>query len=373
MEKRLLATLIIAVMLISSIGTAFAAEDSKTITVFVDGKEIAFDVPPTSENGRTLVPMRYIFEALGAEVDWIQDENKAVATKGDIIIELTLGSNVMTRNGRQILLDVPAKAIDGRTLVPARAVAEALDAKVDWIEEKYKVDITAANSEPAILSETEAQVRIVMQEYADANEKLDIRKICQLTVDGEKILEVIPEGDIAAFYAEASLKEIKDMEALMELPDGYIKAMEDYIKVVINGIFDAIKTDASISIVDVREENGKYIYTIETKMRDIESLDGEKMNSILAEDGEQIINDIKAELEAKGKITADMSEEEIGVLTLVPLGEALVEIISKEIHSLDFTTLTEEVTIVNIDGKWLIEDGQLSLEQIQELVGNLGL
>ncbi len=113
------------------------------ITVVVDGEELEFDVPPRAENGRILVPMRYIFEALGAEVNWIQDENRAIAAKDDITVDITLGNDTMYRNDAPIKLDVPAKAVDGRTLVPARAVSEALDAKVEWDQDTYTVTITS--------------------------------------------------------------------------------------------------------------------------------------------------------------------------------------------------------------------------------------
>jgi len=140
--KKILSLLLILSLCIACSFTALAEE--RIIKVFVDGKEIQFDVHPISENGRTLVPMRYIFEALGAEVNWIGEENRAIATKGDITVDITPGSDTMYRNDAPITLDVPAKAIDGRTLVPARAVSEALDAEVKWNPEEYTVYITSS-------------------------------------------------------------------------------------------------------------------------------------------------------------------------------------------------------------------------------------
>ena len=136
-------SIILALALIMS-ASAFAMPREYAITVYVDGEKIEFDVPPRAEFGRTLVPMRYIFEALGAEVRWIGEENRAIATKDDITIDLILGSDVMYRNDAPIKLDVPAKAVDGRTLVPARAVSEALDATVEWNADTYTVTITSS-------------------------------------------------------------------------------------------------------------------------------------------------------------------------------------------------------------------------------------
>ena len=140
--KKIVSFLIICVMILTT--AAYAMPRPYAITVVVDGNKLEFDVPPRSENGRTLVPMRVIFEALGAKVEWVGEESKVVATKADTIIELVLGSNIMTKNGEEIVLDVPAKAIDGRTLVPARAVSEALDATVLWDADTYTVNITSS-------------------------------------------------------------------------------------------------------------------------------------------------------------------------------------------------------------------------------------
>jgi len=139
--KKFVSIALVLVLMLSV--TAYAAPSPCEITVYVDDKKIEFDVPPCAENGRTLVPMRYIFEALGAKVEWIGEENRAVAIKDDIKIDLTLGSDVMYRNASSIKLDVPAKAVDGRTLVPARAVSEALDATVEWDPDTYTVTITS--------------------------------------------------------------------------------------------------------------------------------------------------------------------------------------------------------------------------------------
>ena len=109
-------------------GTAYAQE----ITVLVNGTAVTFDQPPIIENGRTLVPLRAIFEALGANVEWEQSTQTVTAVRDDITIILKIGDAFLTKNGERIALDVPAKIVGGRTLVPARAVAESFGASVDW-------------------------------------------------------------------------------------------------------------------------------------------------------------------------------------------------------------------------------------------------
>ena len=86
-----------------------------------------------------IVPMRKIFEVLGASVDWSEETSTVTARKDKTEISLTIGSNIMLKNGKKIELDVPAKVINDRTLVPIRAVSEGLGARVEWDEENQAV------------------------------------------------------------------------------------------------------------------------------------------------------------------------------------------------------------------------------------------
>ncbi len=137
--KRIISTVLMFVMLIT-LSINVSAGD-KPVTVHLDGNQLEFDVNPIIDNGRTLVPMRKIFESLGATVDWIDETRTAIAVKGDIKIEISIGKYEMFINSKSVPLDVPAQLIDGRTLVPARAVSEGLQAKVDWNEDLWRVII----------------------------------------------------------------------------------------------------------------------------------------------------------------------------------------------------------------------------------------
>jgi len=110
--------------------------------VIVNGVEVFFDQPPIIENGSTLVPLRAIFEALGAKVDWNPSTQVATAVKKDTTIMLKVGDSFLTRNGEEIKLEVPAKIVSDRMLVPARAVAESFGAEVFWAQGIRTVTIT---------------------------------------------------------------------------------------------------------------------------------------------------------------------------------------------------------------------------------------
>lgn len=112
-------------------------------TVFVNGNQIAFpDQPPVNAGGRLLVPLRAIFEALGATVNYSNGTIRA--NRGSTNLELSLGSDQAIINGQRSTLDVPAQAVFGRTLVPLRFVGEAFGANVVYNAVTQAVTISAA-------------------------------------------------------------------------------------------------------------------------------------------------------------------------------------------------------------------------------------
>lgn len=102
------------------------------IKVIFNGKQMDFDQPPILLNGRTLVPLRAVFEAMGAKVDWDQETGTVTSTKNYRTVSLSLGSTTMYEDGFPVFLDVPAQVFNGRTLVPVRAISEAFGADVQW-------------------------------------------------------------------------------------------------------------------------------------------------------------------------------------------------------------------------------------------------
>jgi len=122
----------------------YTAPTSPPISVLLDGSPLVFDVPPQLINGRTMVPLRTIFEALGAEIKWDDATQTVTATKDDTVIKLTIGSTSPTVNGKVVTIDQPGVIVDGRTLVPLRFVAEALGVTVNWDGATSKVTIKSS-------------------------------------------------------------------------------------------------------------------------------------------------------------------------------------------------------------------------------------
>lgn len=112
-------------------------------TVSYNGEKIAFDQIPVIENGRTLVPLRAIFEKLGAEVSWNDATKTVTAVKDGTAITLTIDSTSATKNGEAVTLDVPATIINGRTMVPVRFIADCFGVSVSWDAKLLRVSLTA--------------------------------------------------------------------------------------------------------------------------------------------------------------------------------------------------------------------------------------
>ncbi len=130
--KRALYLALIVVMAIALVPQIAPAQQA--IRVYVDGRPVNFDVPPQMIQGRVLVPLRGVFEQLGATVDYDARTQHIVAVRQSQTVELTIGSRQAHVNTVPKLLDVPAFTINGRTMVPLRFVSEALGAAVQWID-----------------------------------------------------------------------------------------------------------------------------------------------------------------------------------------------------------------------------------------------
>ncbi|MHB8986189.1 MAG: stalk domain-containing protein, partial [Eubacteriales bacterium] len=82
--------------------------------------------------GRTYVPLRFVSEALGAKVDWEENSQKVTISKGEKIISLQIGSKEAVSNGEELFLDTVPLLVEGRTMVPLRFISEALGVEVNW-------------------------------------------------------------------------------------------------------------------------------------------------------------------------------------------------------------------------------------------------
>ena len=128
--KKCISLFLVFMLVFSLMPTTFA--ENNRINVKIYGMQQEFDVMPINENGRVLVPMRAIFEKLGAKVEWDDATKTVIGSKIGKEVKLTIGDTTAYVDGKAVTLDVPAKIVDGRTLVPVRFISESMGAIVSW-------------------------------------------------------------------------------------------------------------------------------------------------------------------------------------------------------------------------------------------------
>lgn len=175
--KRLSILLLSMLMLLSAVAPVAASND---IRVIVDGIVVNFDVQPQIIDGRTMVPLRAIFEALGATVDWNESTKTITANKGDLFVKCAIGSYSMDTSSGSKTIDVPPTIINSRTLVPARFIAEGFNCDVQWDAANRRVTITSAPVEYVIVEhgdkKDEQKDNTVKQDNNNSEENEDTDK-----------------------------------------------------------------------------------------------------------------------------------------------------------------------------------------------------
>ncbi len=126
--------LITAILLPSTVSVANTATTISTTKILVYGKELELKVQPQTINGRIMVPLRPIFEAIGLDVGWNPETKNIIGTKNELVVSLVVGEKNAYINNKLETLDVPPIIVDGNTLVPVRFIAEATGLRVRWDE-----------------------------------------------------------------------------------------------------------------------------------------------------------------------------------------------------------------------------------------------
>ena len=197
----------------------------------VNGASIESDVPPVIIKERTLIPARAVFENMGASVAWDEETRVVEVSLGTSTVKLTIDSKTAFVNGKQVAMEVPAMIIDSRTLIPVRFVAESLSCGVGWDDLSRTVKITSPVTDEVTeissieLDEKSDMYRIkiqgedIIQDYKtfafDSPDRfcVDI-KASALTIDEDKIAgdnEIIKAVRFSQFESE-TVRVVVDLE-----------------------------------------------------------------------------------------------------------------------------------------------------------------
>ncbi|MBR3942298.1 MAG: copper amine oxidase N-terminal domain-containing protein, partial [Clostridia bacterium] len=139
--KKVIFLMLVCITLLASM-LVMPASAEQPISVYVNGEKLEFDVAPVLLNDRTMVPMRKIFETLGATVSWNGDTETASGVRNGIRVSVSIDNPKAFIDGKATSIDQPPVLLDGRTLVPLRFIAEAYGAQVEWVDATQTVNIT---------------------------------------------------------------------------------------------------------------------------------------------------------------------------------------------------------------------------------------
>lgn len=187
----------------------YTALPNNAIRVVVDNKELT--ATGVSIDGRTLIPLRALGEALGAKVDWkadkqeiriektlYQSDSRGVVTESNRIIIMNIGSKQVLKNGTGQDIDVAPQIINGSTMVPVRAVTDFLEATVNWDEASRTVTVQSSPADSSAGALKEQQDQQINMGSAIANRLEEIDR--QDKIDRDKYrAENRPKGEMKAW------------------------------------------------------------------------------------------------------------------------------------------------------------------------------
>ncbi|NBI28142.1 stalk domain-containing protein [Chengkuizengella marina] len=141
MRKRTMFSILFILSFLFS-ATAIASEETK-IDVWIDGEQLQFEEEPFIDNNTTLVPFRVLFNDLGLKVKWDQETKTITGVNEELTVELTLNSNLAKVNGESLEMLVVPQLVNNRTFVPLRFVGESTGANVQWDGASKTISITS--------------------------------------------------------------------------------------------------------------------------------------------------------------------------------------------------------------------------------------
>lgn len=232
MQKLLKSTALLLIILLLMPLASFAAND--TITLYINDKKINTDVPPEIRNGRTLVPVRVIFEYFDAKVYWNDTLKQVTVATKDKTIVLTVNSNTVIVNSSRYVLDTAPVIKEGRTLVPVRFISETLGNKVEWDEKTRSVKISSqgASAPPATTPSFKYNINSISVNTQKTEDVVTLKTTCDTSPS--MMVYANPYRIILDFESTA----LKNGDGKITAESGFIKEIryarhEDFSRVVI--------------------------------------------------------------------------------------------------------------------------------------------
>jgi beta-lactamase superfamily II metal-dependent hydrolase len=242
LQKNLFGVIVFVIISLAAIPFNFASVPGE-IKVLINGQERNFSPEPVILKGSTLIPMRSFFEALGCEVNWVEETKTAIGVRGDITVEIPIGKNWAFVNGAKKELPVSAQIIKNSTFIPLRFVGESLGDEVNWTPETRTITVQSTKiSSTQNLNVHFIDVGQADSIYIQAPNRYDILIDAGNNADGEAVIEYLKEmkvDDIEIMVAthnhEDHIGGLDDVLAAFEVEkiidsgaEGTTKTYQDY-------------------------------------------------------------------------------------------------------------------------------------------------
>jgi len=233
MKKIISSLLCILIMLCSTV--CFAADP---IRVELDYAPITFDQDPMIVNDRTMVPVRAIFEAMGASVEWNAETQTVISRLGNLTVVMVIDNPVMTINGGIKTMDTAPIIRGGRTLVPVRAVSESFGCEVAWDGNKRLVSIFSQDFQKRIeTADSFGYVKQLTDGTKKANAAFGLSYFHDYTVKTDTADGTVIEISATSDAGHASLNIRTDLYSGKEEPptEAYAESVAEGIVTVLSG------------------------------------------------------------------------------------------------------------------------------------------
>lgn len=380
MKKKIITLLLVMVLTFGLTSIAAAADEVK---LQFNGKTLPVEVPPVIKSGSTLVPVRAISESLGADVIWDAKTRTVTIVKNSDTIMLTINASDVTKNGKAFnKLEVPAQIINGKTMVPVRFVSEAMGAEVDWDGANRTVKVTftekKAGMTPEELLEKSTVAMMAYDTYkfkAAGSMKVNVPSSpavnVNMTMEGsfkkpaemymkqsmEPVGQNLPQEKVTmemysvngTVYSRINNGEWQSMnlgfsEELMEKmqnqdPAAAIEQMKEFGLVVTHGN-EAKKDGKDYYVLYVKIDEEKYKKAVQEILANIEIPSGEVQDPEAQELINEMFDGMGLDLSYKAYINKDnLFLEQIkysGTMTFEVLGEKMTQDIDLEMAMYDF-------------------------------------
>lgn len=250
---------------------------AQEVTIKVDGQVVALDVKPVIRDGRTLIPLRGVFEKLGARVDWLPASGEAVITRNGHTVRVTPGSKTAVIDGRTVTMDADAEIVSGRTLAPLRFLSESMGARVIWLDGARTVEILDLDK----LAPEQKQLLAAFDNLQNARGARQKTEYTSASIIMEVVSRMAVNNNDSHVWVELKLLGVDTPDSALTEPETmeFIKKGEQVYAKMGNGVWqvmDKNELDVPLTIAGDRDEQFLRYYNLPFKKQSGVEIDGQE-------------------------------------------------------------------------------------------------